>query len=170
MTKTEMLTNIFAKCIEINGLEAHDHSESNRPNVFFDYCGHVSSVRLYWYINGWASGLSWDDVFDFYISKLDAKLYTEIMDKLDELQNHTSEVALDCNIDNLDSIKKLAIGDIFLLETPIDSLCRGEVVQTDKGRRYKIKGIKGGLEITFVTLKRHLIYLRELKAGVALWH
>jgi len=167
MTKTEMLANIFAKCVEINGLEAHDHSDSNRPNVFFNYSGHVSSVGLYWYINGWATGLDRDDEFDFHISRLDGKLYAEIMNKLDELQNHTSEVALDCNIDNLDSIKKLAIGDIFLLKTPIDSLCRGEVVQTDKGRRYKIKGIKGGAEITYATLKRHLIYLGDLKSGVA---
>jgi len=166
--KMEMVMNIFAKCLEINGMEERMHENGNRPAVFFDFSGHIASIALRWYTNGWTTGLDPCEHLQLInISSLDEKWYAEIMDKLTALQNHTSEIALDCDIQNLANVKKLAVGEIFMVKTPIDSLHRGEVVQTDKGKRYKIKGIKGGAEITFASLKKHIEYLLDLKMGVA---
>ena len=54
--KLEKLAKLFAKCVEINGMEKHNHSDNNNPNIFFDYSGHVSHIRVSWYINGCKAG------------------------------------------------------------------------------------------------------------------
>jgi hypothetical protein len=179
--KIEKLAAIFAKCVEINGLEAHTHSDNNEPNVFFDYSGHVSNIRIYWYINGWSKGLHWDGEITFRIRDIDAgcvceECYTNnikqsryqcVMNMLEKLQNNVSEVALDADEGNLANIKKLNPGEVFLLKTPIDTVVRGVVEIVPGGqRRYAIPRFKPNkTKFTFAEIKKHMDYLQQLKRG-----
>ena len=115
MTKPEKLAALLAKCVEINGLESHGHSNSNRPNVFLSYSGHVSQIRVEWYINGWQFRGSQDGIIEFYISDMDKPCWQKVgltyfeyvMCELENLQNHTCEVELDADMSNYENIKNL---------------------------------------------------------------
>ncbi len=172
MTEIEKFSALFAKCVEINGLESHNHENSNSPNVFLSYSGHVAQISIEWFINGWWSGARYDGKIEFYTKDVDQPCWQKhgmsyfeyAMSELENLQNHTCEVALDADLSNYDAIENLNTGDVFLLKTPIDTVARGVVIERGGKKRYQVSGLKPKTtEYTFGAIKRYMEYLRELK-------
>ena len=165
----EMIGNICAKCVEINGIEGHTHADSNRPNVFFNYSGHVGQLSIRYHTNGWASHADDETLAcgdNFYTYRLTGKEYLTIMDELDALKNHFNEIALDCDIENLDNLKKLGEGEVFLLTLPTNRVVRGVTVMIDGKTRYDVdiaKSVKAPL--SFRQLKTQVERLREIMRG-----
>ena len=142
MTIPEMAGSILAKCIEVNGIEGHDHGDSNRPNVFFEFMGHVGKIKICYCPNGWQKGEDWtllDCGYEWTLADLTESTYNEIMAQLEEIESHASEIAVDCDSSNLDALLSLKDGDAFLLTLPTGRVVRGVALTVDGKRRFDVE-------------------------------